>query len=69
MAHDVPPRDDRNSDILWTVNARTQAIPLGSAEFIPSLEKAMRRRLTLQERGPHEQLVADRRQGELTFNP
>ena len=42
--------------------------PLGNAEFIQSLEKAMKRRLTLQKRGPHEKLVADRRQGELTFD-
>jgi len=31
--------------------------PLGNAEFIQSLEKAMQRRLTLQERGSHENTV------------
>jgi hypothetical protein len=43
--------------------------PLGNAEFIQSLEKAMERRLTPQKRGPHEKIVTDRRQGELTFDP
>ena len=43
--------------------------PLGTAEFILSLEKAMQRRLTLQKGGPHEKIVMDRRQGELTFDP
>jgi hypothetical protein len=43
--------------------------PLGTAEFIQSLEKATQRRLTLQKRGPHEKIVTDRRQGELTFDP
>jgi hypothetical protein len=33
--------------------------PLGTAEFIHSLEKAMQRRLTLQKRGPHEKIVTD----------
>jgi hypothetical protein len=36
------------------VNARTQAGPPGTAEFIQSLEKAMQRRLTLKKRGLHE---------------
>jgi hypothetical protein len=43
--------------------------PLGNAEFIQSLEKAMERRLTPQKRGPHEKIVTDRRQGELSFDP
>jgi hypothetical protein len=43
--------------------------PLGNAEFIQGLEKAMERRLTPQKRGPHEKIVTDRRQGELTFDP
>jgi hypothetical protein len=43
--------------------------PLGNAEFIQSLEKAMERRLTPQKRDPHEKIVTDRRQGELTFDP
>jgi hypothetical protein len=43
--------------------------PLGTAEFIQSLEKAMQRRLTLQKRGPHEKIIMDRRQGVLTFDP
>jgi len=51
------------------VNARTQAGPWGLPSFIQSLEKAMQRRLTLQKRGPHEKIVTDRRQGELTFDP
>jgi hypothetical protein len=51
------------------VNTRTQAIPVGTAEFIQSLEKAMKRWLTLQKRGPHEKIVTDRRQGVLTFDP
>jgi hypothetical protein len=50
------------------VNACTGQ-PLENAEFIQSLEKAMQRRLTLQKRGPLEELVTDRRQGELTFDP
>jgi hypothetical protein len=29
----------------------------------------MQRRLTLQKRGPHEKIVTDRRQSELTFDP
>jgi hypothetical protein len=40
-----------------------------TAEFIRGLEKTMHRRLTLQKRGPHETVVTDRRQGELTFDP
>jgi hypothetical protein len=43
--------------------------PLGNTEFIQSLEKETQRRLTLQERGPHEEIVTDQRQGELTFDP
>jgi hypothetical protein len=43
--------------------------PLETAEFIQSLEKAMQRRLALQKRGPHEKIVTDRRQGDLTFDP
>jgi hypothetical protein len=31
--------------------------PLGTAEFIQSLEKAMKRRLTPQKRGPDEKIV------------
>jgi putative transposase len=42
--------------------------PLGTAEFIQDLEKATQRRLALQKRGPHEKIVTDRRQGELTFD-
>jgi hypothetical protein len=42
--------------------------PLGHAELIQSLEKAVQRRLTLQKRGPREKLVTERRQGELTFD-
>jgi hypothetical protein len=42
--------------------------PLGNAEFVESLEKAMERRLTLNKCGPHQKIVTDRRQGELTFD-
>jgi hypothetical protein len=42
--------------------------PLGSAELIQGLEKAMERRLTLQKRGPHEKIVTDRMHGKLTFD-
>jgi hypothetical protein len=48
---------------------KTHRPALGTAEFIQSLEKAMQRRLTLEKRGPHEKIVTDRRQGELTFDP
>jgi putative transposase len=43
--------------------------PLGSAEFIHSMEKIAQRGLVPQKRGPREKIVADRRQGELTFEP
>ena len=43
--------------------------PLGSAEFIHSMEKIAQRRLVPQKRGPREKIVADRRQGEFTFEP
>jgi putative transposase len=43
--------------------------PLGSAEFIHGLERDTRRRLVQQKRGPREQIVTDRRQGELSFDP
>ena len=43
--------------------------PLGSAGFIQDLEKATQRQLALQKRGPREQIVTDRRQGEPTIDP
>lgn len=43
--------------------------PLGSAEFIHSIEKIVQRRLAPQKRGPREKIVTDRSQGEFTFDP
>jgi putative transposase len=43
--------------------------PLGSAEFIHSMEKIAQRRLAPQKRGPREKIIIDRSQGELTFDP
>jgi putative transposase len=43
--------------------------PLGSAEFIQSMEQITQRRLAPQKRGPREKLVLDHRQGKLTFGP
>jgi hypothetical protein len=43
--------------------------PLGSAEFIHSMEKIAQRRLAPQKRGPREKIVIDRSQGELNFEP
>ena len=43
--------------------------PLGNAEFVHDLEKATKRPLTLQKRGPREKVVADRRQAALNFEP
>jgi hypothetical protein len=43
--------------------------PLGSAEFVHSMEKVAQRRLAPQKRGPREKIVIDRSQGELTFEP
>ena len=43
--------------------------PLGSAEFIHSMEKIAQRRLAPLKRGPREKVVIDRSQGELTFEP
>jgi hypothetical protein len=43
--------------------------PLGTAEFIQDLEKALQRQLALQKRGPREKIVTDQRQRQLTFNP
>ena len=43
--------------------------PLGSAEFIHGLEKETQRRLMQQEREPREEIVTDRSQGELSFDP
>jgi hypothetical protein len=33
IAHDVPPRDDRKSDILWTVNSLRQLPSLSHAQL------------------------------------
>jgi hypothetical protein len=42
--------------------------PLVNAALIQSLETAVQRRLTLQKRGPDENIVTGRRHGELTFD-
>jgi putative transposase len=43
--------------------------PLGTAEFIQDLEKALQRQLALQKPGPREKIVTDQRQRQLTFDP
>ena len=43
--------------------------PLGSAEFVHSMEKLAQRRLAPQKRGPREEVVIGRSQGELAFEP
>jgi hypothetical protein len=42
--------------------------PLGTAEFIQYLEKALQRQRALQKRGPREKIIPDQRQRQLTFD-
>jgi hypothetical protein len=43
--------------------------PLGTEDLIQDLGKVTQCRIALQKRGPRENIVTDRRQGELTFDP
>ena len=55
---------------LAVIRQRTHTgLPLGSAEFVHSMERLAQRRLAPQKRGPREKVVIDRSQGELAFEP